>query len=679
MTVTADAVHREEISDDAALAAELPEAGLGARLRLPAVLATVLLLGLAAACPFLLDRPDPGGVPPSVVQAQQRTLTESAAALTGATAADVTDLRRVAERIGPADAAQPIADSVTAGAGWTGARVDGRGPRHAAAGEAVSAPPAGASEVRYAAGPDGTARLLVTLGLAGGGTLTATTRTDVPVGGPLWIADGAMLLPLTPGAGADPALVNAAYEAARSGAPTSVGPPQRDATVPVAAGVPLAGKQLAADPDVRLVAAQRAVPAPPRPGGQWILPSVALALLAAGTGLVHLGTLARPQRRLRAAALSMAAGRLDTELPATRVRELDDLTAAFAWCRARIAGTPVPPVQRVRLRAPAWLGMTVVMLAVGTWSVLTAVLVPARPAVPAQLAAQAEVSAALVASRTSASLAEGRRDVVEVAALPADGLGPGLTDLLAGDGRFRGIRVLDAAGTEVLTVGRPLLTGPVAAADGVSVAAGESRVPVPVARATRPDGAVVVAEFDVARLAGVLMTPDHQTRLLDDGLRTITATDGFAAFEKPSDAVAAVARRAVDRPAAAVTDDAVIAAAPVRVDGLTWTAADRQPVESLALRENAVQRGAALLGLLAFAVAIATWTFFMIWHVRPLGRAARAAHRLRGGDVDAVIFPQYLGPGGTIMSCLDICRRGVLDGRAALGRRRPERRWEDLP
>ncbi len=684
MTVTATAAHRELSSDGSELAVELPEAGLGARLRLPAALATVLLLALSAACPFLLDRPDPGGVPPAVVEAQQRTLTATATALAGSAADGVTDLRRIAERVGPGVSAQQIADSAAAGAGWTGARVDGRSPRPAVAGEPVPAVPPNAAPVRFAAGPDGTARLFVTVQFGTGGTLTATTRTDRTVAGPLWIADGAVLLPAAPGTGADQELGAAAHAAVGAGAPpVTVGQQhQPDGAVPVVAVAPLAGKRLSAGTEVRLVSAQRAVPAAARPGSRAILPMATLALLAVGTGLVCYRSLVRPQQRLRAAALRIASGRVHAALPATRVRELDELASAFAWCRSRITGGPMSPARSRRLRVPAGFGVTAAMLGVVTWSVLTATLVPAHPEVPAQLAAQAQESAGLVASRTSASLVEGRQDVAEAAAVPADRLAPALTDLLAADGRFRGIRVVDPSGADVLSVGRPLLTGPVGAVDGVSVAAGESRVPVPVARAGRPDGTAVVAEFDVARLAGVLATPDHHTRLLDGGLRTIAATDGFAAFEEPPDAEAGVARKAVSGPAAAVTDDAVVAAAPVRAGALVWTAADRQPIDTLALRENSVQRGAALLGLLASAVAVATWVFYLIWHVFPLVRAARIARGLRGAagvpDLDSVVYGQYLGPSATILSCLDICRRAVRDGRAALGRRRPERRWEDL-
>lgn len=684
MTVTAIAAHRELSSDGSELAAELPEAGLGARLRLPAALATVLLLALAAACPFLLDRPDPGGVPPSVVEAQQRTSIATATALAGSAADGVTDLRRIAERVGPGESAQQIADSAAAGAGWTGARVDGRSSRPALAGEPVPAAPANGPPVRFSAGPDGAARLFVTVQFgAGGGTLTATTRTDGTVAGPLWIADGAVLLPAAPGTRVDRELGTAAHAAIEAGAPpVTVGERQPDGTVPVATVAPLAGKRLSAGPDVRLVSAQRAVPAPPRPGGRAILPMATLALLAVGTGLICYRSLVRPQQRLRAAALRIASGRVHAAMPATRVRELDELASAFAWCRSRITGGPAPPTRSTRLRVPAWFGVTAAMSGVVAWSVLTATLVPARPEVPAQLAAQAQASAGLVASRTSASLVEGRQDVAEVAALPADRLAPALTDLLAADGRFRGIRVVDASGADVLSVGRPLLTGP-AAGDGVSVATGESRVPVPVAQAGRPDGTVVVAEFDVARLAGVLATPDHHTRLLDGGLRTIAATDGFAAFEHPPAAEAGVARTAVDGPTAVVTDDAVVAAAPVRAGALVWTAADRQPIDTLALRENSVQRGATLLGLLASAIAVTTWVFYLIWHVFPLARAARIARAMRGADgapdVDSVIYGQYLGPSATILSCLDICRRAARDGRTALGRRRPERRWEDLP
>lgn len=487
-------------------------------------------------------------------------------------------------------------------------------------------------------------------------------------GSGLWVTDGTRAVPAT---GVVTDTTPGVQLAEQAGSAAQAGPGRGELTWPVgpdnrvelAVYAPI---DAGSGPRLWLVSTSRVQLEPAVAGGQGLGPALVLAGLAVLGGLLIDASLVRPQRRLRAAALRIAAGDLTTPAPRSRITELAALARGFDHCRLRL-GAAARRRGRRSVGVPASAGVTLAMLAVVGWSVLTVLVVPGRAAVPDQLTGTASAKAAVTAQRAERTLNQGLEQTRAVATSE-------LPRLLDG-GRFRGARQIDCVGG-VRSAGHPLLDGPADGPDGLAITAA-ANVPVPTARVTAADRSAVVAEFDVQRLADVIADPPARTRLVDDRMRVVSATDGYRAFEPLADPAARdlVGQAGRAGPSARVTGDTMLSAAPLRsgpAAALGLTVVEEQPLSSVPSSANDLHRRAALLGLLASAVAITVWVVYISWQVRPLRRAAGMADRLCRGDVGTVLYGQHLGPGGTIVSCLDICRRAVaLGGADRLGARRP--------
>lgn len=652
---------------------DLPEAGIGSRLAVPAIAFAVLLASVAVAALFVLDVRGGPRVPDAVLESESANVARLAGALAVSGARNGADLRELAQRFAGRPP-QALADAVTAD-GRQGARVvDATGRVVARSGEPV---PVGAA---LAAGSDGAAMLVMTVA-AGGGSVSALAAPPFPGGAadpaaPVWLTDGRQVIPVIPAYRPVPEVVTRAADAAATapGGGRIAGAVGPDGTVELAAYAPLVADGSPTPSELWLVRFRTVVAEPVDRGGRGTVAGLVLLVLAAGGGFVLYVTLVRPTRMLRRAALALASGDLSHPPPALRGAEHADFAAGLEYCRSRLTGDPALDRRR-RPRVPLWLGVTAVMLSVLAWSVLSVVLVPGPAEAPEQLVGPVRERAVLAAQRTEASLNQGLVDV-RAAAVERDPtqLGAQLGTLLARDGRFRGFRLVNRDGATLAAYGRPVLDGPVAATDGLAIAGEDT--PIPVAMAPAPDGAVLIAEFDIQRLTAVLAAPPARARVVDTGLRVVAATEGYLAFETLTDPAvrAAAAGARADGPGAVITEATVLGVAPLRAGpagDLGWVVLVDEPVAALALPANEVRQRAALLGLLAAAVAVLVWSVYVAYHVRPWRRAAAMANRLRAGDVDSLIYSQFLGPGGTALSCLDILRRAVARGdRATLGTRR---------
>lgn len=698
------------VRDD--LVHELPEAGLAARLWLPLVAFVTLLAAIAGVCLVYLDLPVAPGVPESVLDAERRQVDLLAGAAAGSAVADAGDLRAVVIRSAGTPPQQLVSEVVDGPGRWQGAVLTTAGDQVvASSGDAVPLvrPPTGPAgdgpmvvAVPQLDGPP----LLVTVVSIGADLLRASSPIALPPQSPagtprwLWLTDGDQITPVTgnPTAPTGPAgqgLTDLVAQAAsRPSLGQLVGPTDATGTATVTTYAPVANDRLPGGVGLSLVTAIRTQVAPGAPGGQGTPAAVALLLLAIAGAVAIRRTVVAPVRRLREAALTLASGNLSQAPPSSTIREVAVIAGAFEYCRARLAGRPPVPPSRPRGQ-PASLGVTLAALGVVSWSVLVVVLAPVYlgPAtVPGPVVTDAQERVQVVADRAAGILNEGAADLrrlVTVAGADRAALDAALDQTLATSGRFRGVRLVDGAGQTQRSFGQPLLRGVGTDQDGLSLAAAVNpAVPVPVAQVSRGDGTAVIAEFDVGRLASILAMSSVRTRLLDGQFRTVTDTEGFVAFatlpDGPRRELAAQALRS--RTAAArVDDDAVLAATPVTGGGagaLGWVVLADEPVLALPLSPVELERRVTALAVPAASVAIVVWAVYYLWHIRPLRRGARMATALRDGDVDAVIYPQYQGAVGTIIRCLDTCRRAVIDGPQRLGPRRgaprtgpsPERR-----
>ena len=702
LSTTAATTHRNGVVQ------ELPEAGLAALLWLPVAAFVTLLVTIAGACVVYLNVPVAAGVPASVLAAERRQVALLARAAGGAAAGDVEDLRGTVMRSAGLSPEQVVRGVLDGPGRWRGAVIVPGGaatgaPQLASAGESI--PPlrapvggeGGAPAVQITASADGPPALVTSVPL-GANVVLASSRIQLPEMGSggtprwLWLTDSSgRITPVTGNppvpAGMDgPALTDFVAQAAATGVGTGapgelVGPTDDAGNANVATFAPVIVSDLSTGSGISLITAIQTPTEPGAPGGQGNPAAAALLALALGGGALIYLTLVRPIRRLRAAALRLAGGDVSQAPDSSRITEVADIAAAFAYCRDELLH--LPPTTPTRLRRwPARRGVVIAAIGVVVWSVLVVYLAPTylgQPTVPEAVTVDAQQRVGLIADQAADSLNQGVADLRQtVAAVGSDraALEPAWNQLLAASGRFRGMRLVDSTGTTLLSVGRPLLTGGVIDRDGLSVAATD-QVPVPTARVGLADGTAVLAEFDVQRLAALLAMSPVRTRLLDGQLRTVSDTQGFLAFAPvPDGARRDVAEQALrnEAPAGRVDDDAVLAAAPVGPGPAAargWVALAEEPVQALPLSRTKLQRRVAVLAVAAATVAIVVWAVYYMWHVRPLRRGARMATALRNGDRDSVIFPQYQGAVDTTVRCLDICRRALSSGPQQLGPRVP--------
>jgi hypothetical protein len=257
-----------------------------------------------------------------------------------------------------------------------------------------------------------------------------------------------------------------------------------------------------------------------------------------------------------------------------------------------------------------------------------------------------------------------------------------LDELIAGQSRYRSVYLVDKSGRATSVAGRsPLRTAePLPAEPGLSLRRGDTPVPVLFAYAPQQNGQTLVGEFDLDHIARLLGRAPGSVQLVDNGLRTIAATDGFIAFadlsaELRDSAIESGEGRPVARTQEGTNGRAVIVSAPLRGGAsgeLGWKVVAEQPVTDLALPGSELRRNAIVGALVAALLALLLfgWQYLML--IRPLRRVAAAADEIVAGRYGSVIYPQHQDQVGTIASCLEICRQAMTDGVRRLGgARRP--------
>lgn len=381
------------------------------------------------------------------------------------------------------------------------------------------------------------------------------------------------------------------------------------------------------------------------------------ALVAAAVVLVGFGFV-RPIRRLRASAL--------TDVPSGRYRLREAERIAAALDRR--------PRDPRRLRVPAWTVVLVAaMLPLGWAATIGAVAGQSTPTVPDVVVqgerALADTAAQALRQQLSASLTNLQTFAARVGK-DVSALRPALADLVSQNPRYRSVYVTDASGVEQVSAGRTALRTeePPPGGSGLHQQNTAGRVPVLFASTPLPDGThTLVGELDVAKLSSVLRRTAGSARLVDSGMRTLAAADGYRAFDvvdaqplrqSVTDALADSAR-----PGTAEIDGQwyVIASASLagaaNTDPLRWTVVLQQPVTELPLPDNSVRNFWLFAAMASGALGLVLFGWYHFCFVGPLRRLAAAADLLADGDLQTVIYPERLNEIGTVAQCLDACRR----------------------
>ncbi|MFC0542115.1 HAMP domain-containing protein [Kutzneria chonburiensis] len=381
---------------------------------------------------------------------------------------------------------------------------------------------------------------------------------------------------------------------------------------------------------------------------------VALAAALAGFGFV------RPIRRLRTRALAgLPAGRY-------RLREAERVAAALDG----------RPRSTRRLSAPAWVVVLIAALLPLSWAATVGTIAwQTTPTVPDVVVqgqrALAATAAQALRQQLSASLTTLQAFTARVGKdVPA--LKPALADLVSQNPRYRSVYVTDAAGAVQLGAGRPALRTeePPPPGSGLHQQNTAGRVPVLFASTPLPDGThTLVGELDVAKLSSVLRRTAGSARLVDSGLRTLAAADGYRAFDvldaAPLRQAVADALGGSARPGIAEIDGrqyviaSVSLAGTPHTDPLRWTVVLQQLVTELPLPDNGVRNFWLFAAMAGGAAGLLLLGWYLLCFAGPLRRLAATADRFSGGDLKTVIYPERLNEIGTLAQCLDARRRAT--------------------
>ena len=685
----------------------MPESGFPSGIKTPCVTVLVLLLMLAGLCAVLLDVRESGTVSAAVAESQEQ-LVRGAGSAIGASASQASSDVRTATVL-PAATPEELLTRLLQNGKWRGAAVLEAGTRKLVAtrGEPVPAQslPATVTStiVIPVVGADGALRMVVAEALPKAKLLVATRGTALPnssIGGDL---RQALLLTTSAGQvidslGARPAqnetdvnrlviLASAAAAAGGNGTMTgaTVPRPKGGTEQPAVAYSPVSSSGVDGTLGLAIVSVVHAPVIEAGPGGQGILPALALGGVAVLGFLLVWLVLVGPTRRLRTDALDVAGGRLrTTRVRRSRTRDVDRIAAALEQCRSTLGGTPARTPKRRRGMA-ATLAVLLAAVAVLGWSAGVLVIIGGRDViVPDAVVASARNQTTAATEALRRSLNDGLTDLVAVASVSNGSNGavrPVLDELITGQPRYRSAYLVDRSGGATSVVGRPPLrvAEPPSPVPGLRLRRSGS-VPVLFANAPLPNGQAVVAEFDLDHVSGLLGRAPGSVRLVDGDLLTIAATDGFVAFaplggELRGSATAAGKGDPVAKVQEGAGGRAVVVSTALRggVSGkFGWTVVAEQPVADLALAGNELRRNGMVVALVGVLLALLLfgWQYLML--IRPLRRVAAAADEIATGRHGTVIYPQHQDQIGTIASCLEVCRQALTDGVRRLGAvRRP--------
>jgi hypothetical protein len=465
------------------------------------------------------------------------------------------------------------------------------------------------------------------------------------------------------------------------------GPPMADGrpTAPLVAYAPVTTGDAQTRLGISLILLG-ATPTVPDTGGEGgLLP--ALSLLGVGLLVLLLlgGAVVRPVRRLRADALAIASGTLHRPVRQYRGQEARRIAAALEACRRQLIGVPdrLPPPAPGRWSARSAVVLAVV--AVLAWSG-TVLLTVGRGEVqvPEQSVQVTQNLAKNTADSLRRSLAQSLTDLQTFAGLVSetapDALRPALEELTSRHTRYRSVYVVDTDGAIQVSAGRSPLRSVQRPPEthGLHQQNTDGRIPVIFASSPLADGRhVLIGELDVTKLSALVRKSGGSGRLVDAGLRTLAAADGYRAFEEltedPLRRSVQDALHGVAQPAVREVDGAqsVVASAAIYGSSITnelqWAVVIEQPVSRLPLLGNEIRRSAWLAALLGTVIALLALGWHLLALVLPLRRVAASAQRLLDGDTATVIYPQRPDEVGTIARCLELCRQGVAEGPHRLG------------
>lgn len=666
----------------------------------------VLLLLHAGLCAVLLDGDEAGTVPAAVVESQEQ-LVEGAGSSVGASASQgIADLR--AATAIPATTADELLTRLLQNGKWRGAAiVDARTHALIASnGEPVSAQSLPknitGTTVTPVVGPDGALRVVVAEALPSNQLLVASRSGRLPdatVGGDL---RETLLLTTSSGQVLDSRgtpldkdvkrLVELASAAAAEGKEgnltgnTVVGP-KGVVEQPTVVYSPVSSAQVTGTLGLAVVSVVHAPVPEAGPGGNGIVPALALIGVAVLGFLLVRRVLVDPTRNVRADGLAVAEGRLaTTQVRRSGTPEVDRIAMAFEHCRSDLGGTPPRTDDPPRKGMATWLATALAAAAVLAWSGGVLLTVGNRDVtVPASVVTSISDQTTAATEALRRSLNDGLADLTSFAAIArprsAD-VRDSLDQLIAGQSRYRSVYVVDRSGEATRVVGRkPLRTPePLPAKPELVVRDSDAPVPVLFAHTPLPNGQTLVGEFDLNHVARLLGRGPGSVQLVDSELRTIAATNGYIAFadlgaELRDSAVAAGKEKAGKGKPVARTQEgtggrAVVVSVPVRggaSGALGWTVVAEKPVTDLALPDNELRRNATVVALVAalLAVLLFGWQYLLL--IRPLRRVAAAADEIVAGRYKSVIYPQHQDQIGTIASCLEICRQAMNEGVRRLG------------
>jgi HAMP domain-containing protein len=689
---------------------QLPESGFPSGLSTPSITVLVLLLLHAGLCVVLLDGRESGTVSAAIAESQRQLVRDAGSAIGASASQAIADLGAVTSV--PAATPEDLLGRLVRNGSWRGAAVlDARSRALVATrGEPVpvqTLPKTVTSTiVTPVVGADGALRVVVAQALPGNKLLVAARGSRLPDSTISGDMRSALLLTTGSGQvidsrGTPPAptdkdvarLVALASEAAAAGGSgdltgRTVAGPKGGTEQPTVVYTPVSSARVNGPLGLAVVSVVRAPVTDAGPGGNGLVPAVALGGVALFGFLLVRRVLVNPTRRLRADAIDIADGRLmTTRVRRSRTREVDRIAAAFEHCRAELGGAPERPEGFRRTGMAPGLAIGLTAVAVLGWSAGVVLTVGNHDvAVPDAVVTSARNQTTAATEALRRSLNDGVADLAALASLtdknkPVD-VRSSLDELIAGQSRYRSVYVADEAGRATSVVGRPPLrtTEPVPAQAGLDLRRGDAPVPVLFAHAPLPNGQALVGEFDLDHIGRLLGRAPGSVQLVDGGLRTIAATDGFVAFADLSEELRGSAIDAGEKGPVARTQDgtagqAVIVSAPVRGGAsgkLGWTVVAEQPVIDLALPANELRRNAMVAALVAALLALLLFGWQYLLLIRPLRRVAAAADEIVAGRYKSVVYPQHQDQIGTIASCLEICRQAMTEGVRRLGgARRP--------
>ncbi|GAA1324432.1 HAMP domain-containing protein [Pseudonocardia xinjiangensis] len=391
----------------------------------------------------------------------------------------------------------------------------------------------------------------------------------------------------------------------------------------------------------------------------WRIPGTLVLVATVGHVLLW-SAVVNPVQRIRDATARMAVEDSAAVVPRVRPAELDRIAAALH----RFAGLPAR-ARAHRVRISLAVAPCVVAVLVLAWAVPAAVMtVGGAASQPDTVVRQAGEGASARAEKLQAAL-RGGLAVLQRAADPPTGAEVAdaartAAQVLAAEGLFRSVWVVDGSGRRIAAAGRPPSAPVTAPPRELRVVQANRAGSEPLVLASAPmwDGATsLVAEFDPRALNDLIRTAGVHTWVVDVHRATVLDSSGYTAFAPLDDpALAALAGTALaDVPAVATPGNGEVNAAQrVSTAGaptdLGWVLVENQDVAVTAFTHDGNRRVTFVVIALGASLALGSLAWVMVTVVAPARRLARHVERLAGGDAVPPLAPQRLDEIGSVVA-----------------------------